>query len=109
MLRHGNAEALRPGQLAKIINNAIDRFQDRSIQRRINETANEMRNELREIEQSVYREHADAIAEAQSRWDVMHREITSHLDAIAEHQAIIEDLTASWREHAEPTWQAIGR
>jgi hypothetical protein len=79
----------------------IERVQDRPIQRRMAETV----EELREIEEEVYRDHADPIAPARVEFDKLKIDIQEYANAIAERA--ISELAAQWREYADPIWGAI--
>lgn len=80
-------EALHPGEFARIVNEAIDRFEDDTIEERTRAFACEVRGELRAVEASVYAEHADEIAEATIAFNELKAAVQSRAEALAESKA----------------------
>jgi hypothetical protein len=129
--RHGTGateldalEELRPGELERLIREAVARYRrpTRLARNNIARKAREIDETLIETRQDVLASHADAIARARTSWETAHAEIESHQEAITEafaaldqyrniieqHQDAIEAKLDGWRESAAPLWNKIG-
>jgi hypothetical protein len=93
-------EALHPGELARIVNRAIDRYRDETIQRRINEAAVPVRRQMNKVREEVLEQHAEDIAAFELARESAQDAVRQHLEAISE---ILDQL----KERAEPLWQSI--
>lgn len=82
-------EALRPGELARLLNAELDNFLDAGLQRRVDEAAYETALPLRRIETEVKKKHAERIADIEVRFE----EIVSSLE--------------DWQAAADELWQTI--
>jgi hypothetical protein len=127
--RHGRGaveldalEALHPGELRRIVEEAIDTYRAplKKLRRAITRKASKVREQIGEIEQGVLDAHADAVAELQTKWETAQAEIGGHQEAIsdiieqcreriAEHEQAIEAGLDAWRQDAEPVWREIAR
>ncbi len=81
--------ALVPGELSRIVANAVMPFYDDSLAVGIREAHAEALEEADEITRQVHSDHADAIAEAREQWQAISHQIEQ------------------WRERHAPAWQAI--
>ena len=94
-------QALYPGELARIVNAAIDRFEDKTIARRTREFADDVARDLREIRSQVYADHAEEIAEATRSFDELKSTVQSCDSALAEAKARFESVTAEAKARFE--------
>jgi hypothetical protein len=115
-------EALHPGALARIVEEAIGRYREpaRSLRRRIARKAGAVRREIEEATESVLARHAGAIDNVRTAWTATESEIAEHQQAIADavaecretiavHEHAIETGLDRWRQDAEPVWREIAR
>jgi hypothetical protein len=113
-------EALHPGELARIVEDAIDVYREPTQQarREISSLANEIWNEIISINNAVKAEHAEEIAQVESEYDAAKGDVAEHQQAIAdaiaqceatigERKAAIAERLDRWREQAAPVWQRI--
>jgi hypothetical protein len=129
--RHGEGaveldalEALHPGELARIIENAVELYHEptRATRQEINETAREYRTVAEQIEQDIRDRHHDELAALRADFETMEEEVQSHQDAIHditreienqfrarcdEHVDAINALVDAFQERAEALWDSI--
>lgn len=94
--RHGEGateldalEALRPGELGRIVEAAITRYRDTTLQRRLVEVEIYAHREIAELNHTVRERYAPQIEEAEDQWQA------------------IEDLVEQWKERFHPVWQRM--
>jgi hypothetical protein len=113
-------EALHPGALRQIVEEAIERYRApaRRLRSRITRKAAEVRRDIAEAEELVLEEHAAEVEELQDAWAESQTQIAEHQEAItakiaecqaaiAEHQAAIEAELHGWQDRAAPVWERI--
>ncbi len=89
-------EALVPGELARIVTEAVMPYYDASLATRINKAHVDAINEAGEITEQVHADHADAIAEAIEQWQAISQQIEQWQEKhAAAWQAITDDLDAA--------------
>ena len=114
-------EALHPGELARIVTRAIDRYQrpTREARAAAQRIVVALRDQLNAIRETVLAAHADEIAALQSEFAVMQQSVTPQQDAIeailadaaercAGHIDAINSLANAFYDRAAAVWQAIG-
>ena len=82
-------EALVPGELARIVTDAVLPYFDESLQREIDAAHADAVEQADAVEEQVYAEHADAIAGAKKQWQAIRRQVEE------------------WHQQHAPVWQAI--
>jgi hypothetical protein len=125
--RHGDGaveldalEALHPGTLARIVEEAIDRYRApaRRLRSQIARKAAEVWRGILDAKEPVLEAHAAEVEEMRDAWSQSQTEIAEHQDAIAdaindcreaiaEHGDAIEDELNGWQERAAPVWARI--
>jgi hypothetical protein len=97
-------EALRPGQLRRIVKREIERYHDAGLNERIRATAAEVQDEIADIEAEIEAEHRDELDALESAW----AEITAEGEALAaemeEQRERLQAKIDAWKERANPTW-----
>jgi hypothetical protein len=93
-------EALHPGEFARIVKAAIDRYQDRKIQARIERTAAQLRQQMSEARNDIIDQHHEHIEAFRLEWEAAQATIQEYQDSI---NAIYDRI----RERAEPLWDSI--
>jgi hypothetical protein len=100
-------EALRPGELRKIVKREIKRYHDADLAERVREVVSEVRDEIADIEAQIEDEHRDELDALDTAWAEIvaeGEELAARMEARREGlQAKIE----AWKERANPTWQAM--
>ena len=82
-------EALHPGEMAKLLEQEIDRYLDPTLKERVLEVRWNLHRHLRDIAEAVTEPHQDEIDQL-----------------TAEYEGIVGELSA-WEEHAEDLWSTI--
>lgn len=100
-------EALHPGELAKIINAAIDRYQDRTVSGQLHAAVRQANAVLSRAMANVYDQYSPEIEAARADFRALLDQAERHRQAIAEHARAIDELAERWRERAAPLWEAI--
>jgi hypothetical protein len=86
-------EALRPGELGRIIEHEIERYFDSDLNERIRAKAAEINNSISTITRKVEARHKPKIKVLESDWTRMAQEHARE--------------QANWQKRAKPIWQAI--
>ena len=79
-------EALHPNELARIVNAALDRFEDLTLERRRANAAGAVRQRLRAIELGVRDRYVDELAGIEAAFNSLKSDIQEHADEIAAHR-----------------------
>jgi hypothetical protein len=100
-------EALRPGELRKIVRKEIQRYYDAGLDDRVRGAAAEVQDEIDGIEAEIEDEHRDELDALESTW----------VEIVAEGEALAAEMEArgaglrakieAWTERANPTWHAM--
>jgi hypothetical protein len=88
-------EALRPGELRRIIETEIQRYYDDTLTRRIGQIAGRIASSIQALNREAHDEHRNKIDELEIEW-------TQIAD---DHEAAVE----AWIARAETTWDAIAQ
>jgi hypothetical protein len=89
-------EALRPGELARLVEAEIDNWLDAGLQRRFQRMVTDINLRLRTIDQRVHDKHADEIETLEQSFDEIVNKFTE-----------IESLLGDWEEDASELWETI--
>lgn len=97
--RHGSGateldalEALRPGELERILLHAIGRYYDRGLETRVDDARQDLERELAKVRQEVLDEYDDEIASLRNRYEAIRTEFAQRVSAYN------EDFSALWNE-----------
>jgi hypothetical protein len=93
-------EAIRPGELRRILEREIRRYYDSGLERRIRKVERKARDDVQEVQREVYDRHAGAIAQVEDDYRALLANITDLRDQIA-------DLQVEFEERAQPVFEAI--
>jgi hypothetical protein len=100
-------QALRPGELRKIVRKEIERYHDTDLDDRIRATTADVQGEIDDVGAEIEDEHRDELDALESAW----AKIVAEGEAFAaEMQGRGDDLRArieAWKERANPTWLAM--
>lgn len=92
-------EALRPGELARVVRKHLDHYFDHSLNRRVYRAEQKLRNDLSAIVLQGREEHADEIEEIKSEYEEIKAEFLTRLAAHNERRAeLFETLNAELTE-----------
>jgi hypothetical protein len=92
-------EALRPGELQRVLRSYIERYYDTSLEARTRQQKQELERELAVIRESVVNRHSDEIQQARAELEGIRQDFAPRMDAYSERlqelwQAISDDLQA---------------
>ena len=113
-------EALRPGELRRIVESAIERYRApaRRARRAITRLAVEIGREIADIRDVVIAEHEEELASLRDEFEDVRDAVAIEQAAIAEliedcrariaeHESAIAEHLDGWRERVAPVWETI--
>jgi hypothetical protein len=93
-------EAIRPGELRRILQREIDRYRDRGLARRVGKVVKKAERDVEAIQRRIYERHADVIEQIKAD----HADLLTN---IAELRERIADLQSEFEERAQPVFDAV--
>jgi hypothetical protein len=100
-------QAVRPGELRKIVEREIERYYDASLNRRIRAKASKVNKEIASIEAKIEDEHRDQLDALQSEWAEIVEECEALAAEMEERREDLEEKIEAWKERAIPTCHAM--